>query len=145
MGVASSRSDAGQPAETAMAWPTLKNRKQFDLVYSQGRKRASKTLVVFHLDSALDRRVAYVASRIVGGAVQRNRAKRLLREAVRQVQEARPLPLGWFVLVARAHILQEKSATVARDLAAVLEGLAAARSDAVQRPAPGMSGKEAPS
>ena len=127
-----------------MAWPTLKNRKQFDLVYTQGRKRASKTLVVFHLDSSLDQRVAYVASRIVGGAVQRNRAKRLLREAFRQVQEARPLLLGWFVLVARGRILQEKSATVTQELSSVLEGLAAARSE-VQPPAPGMSGKEAPS
>ena len=128
-----------------MAWPTLKNRKQFDLVYSQGHKRASKTLVVFHLDSALDQRVGYVASRVVGGAVQRNRAKRLLREAFRQVQAVRPMPDGWFVLVARAHILREKSVTVTHDLVTVLDELVATKSDRGPRPGPGMPGKEAPS
>jgi ribonuclease P protein component len=104
-------------------WPTLKNRKQFDLVYSQGRKRTSKSLVVFYLDNAPDRRVAYVASRKVGGAVQRNRAKRLLREALRQAAASQTLPVGWFVLVARGRILESRSSDVERELASALDNL----------------------
>lgn len=105
-------------------WPTLRNREQFGLVYNQGHKRVSKTLVVFHLDSAADQRVAFVASRVVGGAVQRNRAKRLLRVAFRQVVADRVMPQGWFVLIARGSILQEKSPCVERELAAALDALA---------------------
>lgn len=104
-------------------WPTLKNRKQFDLVYSQGRKRTSKSLVVFYLDSAPDRRVAYVASRKVGGAVQRNRAKRLLRVAFRGVAAGRSMPGGWFVLVARGRILESRSPDVEREFSNVLDAL----------------------
>lgn len=49
------------------------------------RKRATERLVVhvLHRDDELPARLAVVASRRVGGAVQRNRAKRLLREAAR--------------------------------------------------------------
>jgi len=112
-----------RPPCSVMMWPTLKNRKQFDLVYSQGRKRTSKSLVVFYLDSAPDQRVAYVASRKVGGAVQRNRAKRLLRVAFRQVAASRNMPAGWFVLVARGRILEGRSPDVEREFASMLDAL----------------------
>ena len=104
-------------------WPTLKNRRQFDLVYSRGHKRTSQTLVVFLLDNAPDQRVAYVASRVVGGAVQRNRAKRLLRTAFRQAAAAREMPRGWIVVVARRKILEHKSLFVTQELNAVLTDL----------------------
>lgn len=95
-------------------------------MYEQGHKRVSKTLVVFHLHSAPDQRVAFVASRTVGGAVQRNRAKRLLRVAFRQVAAERVMPPGWFVLVARGSILEAKSTRVTQELATVLDALASA-------------------
>ena len=104
-------------------WPTLKNRRQFDLVYSQGRKRTSKSLLVFYLDSAPDQRVAYVASRKVGGSVQRNRAKRLLRVAFRLVAAGRNMPVGWFVLVARGRILESRGPDVEREFASILDAL----------------------
>lgn len=43
-------------------------------------------------------RMAVVVSRRLGGAVQRNRVKRLCREAFRQVRPL--LPLGWDVVLA---------------------------------------------
>lgn len=112
-----------------MKWPTLKNRRQFDLVYSQGRKCTSRALVMFHLGDAPDRQVAFVASRKVGGAVQRNRAKRLMREAFRRVTSTQPVPDGWFVLIARVGILDLKSDMVARDLSTLMSSVTSNGSD----------------
>jgi ribonuclease P protein component len=113
-------------------WPTLKNRRQFDLVYSQGQKRTSRVLVLFHLENAPDRHVAFVASRKVGGAVQRNRAKRLMREAFRVVASTQSMPEGWLVLIARSRILESGSDDVAEQLRNLLES----RSDATGAPPP---------
>ena len=103
-----------------MRCPTLTRPWEFELVYSQGRKRAGRGLVLFHLASATEPRVAFVASRKVGGAVARNRAKRLMREAFRQVQAADPTSRGWLVMVARREIVELKSGQVAESLRALL-------------------------
>jgi ribonuclease P protein component len=102
--------------------PTLRNAEQFDAVYTRGRKSTSPVLVLFHLERAADNRVAFVASRKVGGAVQRNRAKRVLRAALAQVEAAAggAVP-GWLVLVARRDILELTSVEVAARLRATLE------------------------
>lgn len=58
-------------------------------------------------------RVAVIASRKVGGAVQRNRAKRVLREAARAV----PLDVGLdVVLIARAGAARVPMGEVAAEL-----------------------------
>ena len=57
------------------------------------------------------RRLGVVASRRVGNAVRRNRAKRLLREAFRQNQHRLP-PSCDLVLVARPAILQRSFAEI---------------------------------
>jgi ribonuclease P protein component len=105
--------------------PTLRSTRQFEAVYARGRKHACSVLVLFHLDRAADTRVAYVASRKVGGAVQRNRAKRVLRAALAQVDAAAPeLLRGWMVLVARRDILALSSREVAAELQPLLAGSA---------------------
>ena len=47
-----------------------------------------------------DARVGIVTSRRVGGAVERNRVRRRLREIVR-AERGRLLPGAWFVIIAR--------------------------------------------
>jgi ribonuclease P protein component len=50
-------------------------------------------------------RIGVTATRTLGGAVERNRAKRLLREAMRPLLEK--LPLGWdIILIARQPLLK---------------------------------------
>ena len=88
---------AGQPAAKAGAgFPRgfsrlgrLLKHSDFERVYKQGRRHFSSHITVFYLrraEGALpDRgpRVGFTVGRVLGGAVQRNRIKRRLREAVR--------------------------------------------------------------
>jgi ribonuclease P protein component len=114
--------------------PTLKSRSQFERVYSQGNKQVRQHLVLFHLKEASEElRIAYVASRKVGGAVQRNRAKRVLRAAFQQVEATTKIPEGWWVLVARRAILQYKSHQVADQLLSVVKTMA---TDSSSQPPP---------
>lgn len=61
----------------------------FERVYKQGRRHFAAHMTVFYLQRGLDDkapqglRVGFTVGRVLGGAVQRNRMKRRLREAVR--------------------------------------------------------------
>jgi ribonuclease P protein component len=85
-----------QPAANAgLSFPRsarLLKHSDFDRVYKQGRRHFSSHLTVFYLRRAnapvtsSDRsaRIGFTVGRVLGGAVERNRIKRRLREAVRQ-------------------------------------------------------------
>jgi len=57
----------------------------FERVYKQGRRHFSTHMTVFYLGRAEGEalRVGYTVGRVLGGAVDRNRMKRRLRESVR--------------------------------------------------------------
>ncbi len=67
----------------------------FERVYKQGKRHFAGHMTVFYLLRAEGSglRVGFTVSRALGGAVQRNRMKRRLREAVRRGNPAMSAPV----------------------------------------------------
>ncbi len=125
-----------------MARPrSLRRREDFARIYDHGHKFVAPSFVLYVLP-ADDTATAVVASKRIGKAVRRNRAKRLLRELLRLhlLEGDRPAPVLrevlrrrgvlrdeegeppglWIVLVARGAILERKLPAVAAELERVL-------------------------
>ena len=114
----------------------LSRSAEFDRVYRQGRSKANRYLVLYSFPRDADDvsretdegpRLGVSVSRKVGGAVERTRVKRVLREAF--WAEAERLPAGSdYVVVARpdARELDEREGMdgVRRALAELVESLA---------------------
>jgi ribonuclease P protein component len=70
----------------------LRYKRDFDRLYSKGKSSGDKYIVVFYISNGHDySRKAFLASKKVGGAVARNRARRLMKESFRKLeQEIKP-------------------------------------------------------
>lgn len=62
----------------------LSGNENFRKVYNKGKSVGDRYVVVFYMKNGLDHnRIAFLASKKVGNAVTRNRARRLMKESVR--------------------------------------------------------------
>jgi ribonuclease P protein component len=90
-------------------------KRDYEEAYTSGRKLHGRLFVAYILRRREgELRLGVVASRRVGGAVKRNRAKRLLREVFRRNRPRKPLAAD-VVLIARTPINTAKYAEVEKD------------------------------
>lgn len=83
---------------------TLTRNNDFRRLYARGKSVVGRHVVVYYAKNRQgNSRVGFTVGKKVGGAVQRNRAKRLMRESYRLL-EPRLKPGYDIVLVARAHL-----------------------------------------
>jgi ribonuclease P protein component len=120
------RPDSAMPPKRAARFPRtarLLRHADFERVYKQGRRHFSASMTVFYWPRpqadiaqpearAAGLRVGFTVSRALGGAVQRNRMKRRLREAVRMSRPAAG--------IAADVVINPKKSLLAIDFSAVL-------------------------
>lgn len=92
-GTVSDRPNQSAPRQKFPPSVRLLRHSDFERVYKSGKRHFAAHMTVFYLsrvegDSA---RVGFTVGRVLGGAVERNRLKRRLREAVR-LQRPQDLP-----------------------------------------------------
>ncbi|MGI6721266.1 MAG: ribonuclease P protein component [Anaerovoracaceae bacterium] len=97
----------------------LRGEKNFTAVYKKGKSSGSKYVVVFYKRNGYAyNRIAFLASKKVGNAVARNRAKRLMKESVRSMGLK---PVGYdIIFIARKTINKRKCADVKKSIEAAM-------------------------
>jgi len=101
---------------------TLKKNKEFGRVYSRGRSRSTRLLVLVYLEGRYGGvRVGFSVSKKVGGSVVRNKARRRMKEAFRALLPQIGGKNAHLVFIARAAISEAQYAQIAADMRYLLK------------------------
>jgi len=94
----------------------------FERVYKQGRRHFAAHMTVFYLrrEQGAGPRIGFTVGRVLGGAVERNRMKRRLREAVRLCQPS-PAMMADVVINPKKSLLKADFAEVQQEIRRALE------------------------
>jgi ribonuclease P protein component len=100
----------------------LRKQRDFTRVYKKGKVKGSSYVVVLYKKNGLKyTRTAFVASKKVGNSVQRNRSRRLMREAYRSFEDR--VSNGYdIIFVARATINGHKKDEVEKSMISAAYG-----------------------
>ena len=102
---------------------TLRKQSDFARIYKQGKSKSSRFAVILYRRNGLRfTRTAFVSSKKVGNSVERNRSRRLMRAAYRNLEPN--IKSGYdIIFVARAAIIGCKEPEVERQLKKTLESV----------------------
>ena len=102
---------------------TLKENKDFRRLYYRGKSEASPCLVTYVMKSRRrETRIGITSGKKIGGAVQRNRARRVIRAAFSEV-EGRIIGSFYIVFVARTKTTEVKMQKVLSEMEKQLKSL----------------------
>ena len=99
----------------------LRRKSDFSTIYNKGKSVGERYIVLFYKKNNLGySRKAFLSSKKVGKAVVRNRARRLMRESVRQLEDR--FPEGYdYIFIARNTIVNSKCADVKKSIEAAFK------------------------
>jgi len=99
----------------------LRRKKDFESIYSKGKSVGERYVVLFMKANGLSyNRTAFLASKKVGKSVERNRARRLMKESYRELKEN--LADGYdVILIARKTINGLKCGDVKKSMEAAVK------------------------
>jgi ribonuclease P protein component len=100
----------------------------FQALFQRGRRIDRPALIVLWRDAGEPTRAGFAVSRQLKTAVQRNRARRRLREAYRASRDAAPLHAA-LVVVGRPAALTEPLGSLAAQLRGALASIPGARAE----------------
>lgn len=94
----------------------LRKKTDFQSIYHKGKSVGDRYIVLFYKRNHLSyNRTGFLASKKVGNSVKRNRARRLMKESYRHIENE--LPIGYdFIIIARNTISGKKCAEVEKSL-----------------------------
>lgn len=94
----------------------LRKKSDFSSIYNKGKSVGDRFVVLFYRQNHLPyNRTGFLASKKVGNSVKRNRARRLMKESYRTIEN--DLPQGYdFIIIARNTISERKCADVEKSL-----------------------------
>lgn len=96
----------------------VRKRAEFELIYQTGSKRSGRLMTLFTLErGAGAARLGIAATRKMGGAVERNRAKRVVRDVFRHHKPAGAIDV---VVIPRREMLDAPYARVEAEFRSLL-------------------------
>jgi ribonuclease P protein component len=98
----------------------LRRKKDFSTIYNKGKSIGERYVVLFCRKNNLEyNRTAFLASKKVGNSVLRNRARRLMKESYRELEQ--DLNTGYDIIwIARNTICNLKCADVKKSMEAAV-------------------------
>ncbi len=100
----------------------LTNGAEFQALFQQGKRIDRSCLVVLWRPAGHGRRAGFAVSRQLGTAVQRNRARRRIREAYRATRTAAPAGVD-LVVIAKRRALTQRFAALSDELREALASI----------------------
>ncbi|HIP15203.1 MAG TPA: ribonuclease P protein component [Sulfurimonas autotrophica] len=96
----------------------MKLHKEFQYVYNKGKNQHSNAVVLFFLPQSGVRKVGFTATKKLGNAVKRNRAKRRLRALFCEYSNS--LKDGTYIFVAKVGIFDASFEKLSNDFEKIL-------------------------